>query len=389
MSGLATTPRVSAGKPRILCVDDEPYVLEGLKDTLRRGFDVYVAGSGADGLDLLRADPDAFAVVVSDMRMPVMPGSVFLREARLVAPDVARILLTGYADVESAAAAVNDGQLFRFLTKPCAADELLRACAAALAHHRLVSSERVLLEQTLRGSVQALADVLALASPVAFGRGTRVKALVTRLATAAEVSERWEVEVAALLAPIGAITLPEPVAQKLYTGTPLTPSEADMVACIPGMTRSILQHIPRLENVLEILGALERRFDSATPEAPIPVGALILRIVFDYDALQSQGATDAVALGTLRARAGEYDPALLNRFETLCGTAAVVAVREIRLDMLAAGMVLLDDVYATSGSLLIARGHVASPELVSRLHNFPRGFVREPLRVRPIAEDGS
>ena len=85
-------------KPRILCVDDEPMVLEGLRDSLRRSFDVRVATSGADGLALLSENRRDYAVVISDMRMPVMSGSVFLREARRVAPLAVRMLLTGYAD---------------------------------------------------------------------------------------------------------------------------------------------------------------------------------------------------------------------------------------------------------------------------------------------------
>ena len=105
----ASSPR--AGRPRILCVDDEPHILESLRDTLRRGFDVRTAGSGPEGLAMLEDGPDEYALIISDMRMPVMSGSVFLREARRVSPDASRILLTGYADLDAAVSAVNDAQL--------------------------------------------------------------------------------------------------------------------------------------------------------------------------------------------------------------------------------------------------------------------------------------
>jgi response regulator RpfG family c-di-GMP phosphodiesterase len=120
MSALAV-PNLAPGsnKPRILCVDDEPMVLDGLSDVLRRSFDVRVASSGAEGLAMLKEQRREVAVVISDMRMPEMPGSIFLREARRVAPLAVRMLLTGYADHEAAIKAVNDGQIFRFLTKPC------------------------------------------------------------------------------------------------------------------------------------------------------------------------------------------------------------------------------------------------------------------------------
>ena len=210
----------TATKPRILCVDDEPMVLEGLRDSLRRTFDVRVASSAADGLALLKANRRDYAVVISDMRMPVMSGAVFLREARRVAPLAVRMLLTGYADRDAAVTAINEGQIFRFLTKPCDRDDLTRACAAALWQHRVLAAERDLLEQTLHGSVKALTDVLALASPAAFGQGARLKTAVHALAEETGWDDAWEVEVAAMLAQVGAVTLPEETAEKLYAGIP-------------------------------------------------------------------------------------------------------------------------------------------------------------------------
>ncbi len=206
--------------PRILCVDDEPAVLESLSDTLHRHFDVWTATSGAAGLDQLRAEPLEFAVVLSDMRMPVMPGHVFLSEACKLAPDATRMLLTGYADVEAAISAVN-GQLFRFLTKPCSPTDLLASCQAALEQHRMRTAEKVLLEQTLKGSLKALSDVLALANPAAFGRSASVREHAQRLAVALDAGTTWEVGVAAMLAQLGAITLPPATAEKLYSGANL------------------------------------------------------------------------------------------------------------------------------------------------------------------------
>jgi hypothetical protein len=94
----------------------------------------------------------------------------------------------------------------------------VRACIAAVAQHRLITAERVLLEQTLRGSISALVDVLALASPAAFGRAGRVRGLVRKLADEVELENQWEVEVAAMLAHIGAVTLPAETAEKLDAG---------------------------------------------------------------------------------------------------------------------------------------------------------------------------
>src|SRR6201999_721168 len=148
------------------------------------------------------------AVVISDMRMPEMTGSTFLREARQVAPLAVRMLLTGYSDADAAIKTVSDEQIFRFLTKQCDRDELLQACAGALWQHRLQKTERELLEQTLHGAVSALSDVLALAAPAVFGQGARLRRLGSDLADQLGFDDTWELEVAALLSQVGAITLP-------------------------------------------------------------------------------------------------------------------------------------------------------------------------------------
>lgn len=142
-------------RPRVLFVDDEQQVLDGIAANLRRSFEVATATSAA-GLELLRADP-RIAVVVSDMRMPGMTGAAFPTQAREVAPQAVRILLTGQCDLDSAVAAVHGGQLFRFLTEPCQRDHLRVAIDTAVEQHRLQGAERELLEQTLPGSVRMLA----------------------------------------------------------------------------------------------------------------------------------------------------------------------------------------------------------------------------------------
>jgi response regulator RpfG family c-di-GMP phosphodiesterase len=384
VNGTASGNGARAARPRILCVDDEPHILESLRDTLHRKFEVRTATSGAEGLVELSEEPDQYTVVMSDMRMPGMSGAVFLREARNVAPDATRILLTGYADLEAAVSAVNEGQLYRFLTKPCPANDLLTTCLSALEQHRLKTAERVLLEQTLRGSVRALAEVLALANPAAFGRSARVRSLVSRLARSLEIEDAWEVEVSALLVNLGAVTLPPETAEKLYTGAPLNPGEQAMVQRVPEVTRRILDNIPRLEGVLEILDNYARSYRAMGAGRSLPLGARILRIALDYDELESHGSSEAVAIAAMRGRGKDYDGDLLDRF------ARIVAgdqeqekgrISQIPLLALRAGMRLADDVRSTSGALLIARGHVATEQLITRLWNLQTGSVREPLLV--------
>jgi len=389
MAAAGLTSDRRASKPRVLCVDDEPLVLDGLRDILCRSFEVRVATSGVEGLEILRGEPDAFAIVLSDMQMPVMTGPDFLREARLIAPDAVRVLLTGHADLQAAIRAFNGARLFRFLTKPCESGELLRACAAALGQHRLQTAERVLLEETLRGSVDALAEVLALTNPAAFGRAGRVKELVGKLAQAIDLKDRWEVEVAAMLAYIGAVTLPQATAEKVYAGAQLTEQETEMVKRVPEVTRQLLSKIPRLEGVLEILDKFRYDRDGVDADSlnALPVGARLLRIVVDYAELESRGASVTVALGAMRARA-VYDPRLMQAFVGEVGVAPA-SVRELSVGELRVGMTLADDVRSTRDELLLARGQNVTERLVERLRNRGTNSIREPVRVFERRTEGA
>jgi DNA-binding NtrC family response regulator len=138
---------------RILFVDDEPAVLDGYCRLLHKEFSMLTAVGGAAGLELIEgAKTDPFAIVVSDMRMPGMDGVQFLSRVRALSPDTVRIALTGQADMQTAADCVNEGSIFRFLTKPCQKDVLGRALTSGLVQYRLVLAEKELLEKTLSKS---------------------------------------------------------------------------------------------------------------------------------------------------------------------------------------------------------------------------------------------
>ena len=370
----------------ILCVDDEPHVLDGIKLNLRRRFEVLTATSGSEGLKLLEANP-GISVIISDMRMPEMDGATFLSRARQLAPNATRLLLTGQADLESTIQAVNEGQIFRFLAKPCPPATLLSAVETAAEQHRLVISERVLLEQTLRGCIQMLADVLALTNPLAFGRAMRVKTLVSELAAKVDLPDRWQVEVAAMLSQLGYISLPPATVEKLYVGNPLTAEEQKMVGRLPVITEQILAHIPRLETVRAMLAqqakpAVSRDLSKLDPkEQAMLKGAEMLRLAIELDELESRGRSTTEAVATIQGRGNRYDQSILNAFLSLNGLRERQRrLRSVPLNALAIGMVLLEDVRLTNGSLLVARGYEVTGGFLERAKNF-RGMIVEPLKV--------
>ncbi len=370
----------------VLCVDDEPKVLEGLVLNMRRHFRVSTALNGQAGLRIVESD-DPPAVVVSDMRMPEMDGAVFLSQVKERAPDVVRVLLTGQADIDSAMAAVNHGQIFRFLTKPCNAQTLIAAIQASAEQHRLVTAERVLLEQTLRGSIKTLTDILSLTNPLAFGRAVRLKQGCVDMGRALELPVSWQIEVAAMLSQIGRMTLPAGTNERLYYGKALSGEELEMVKRLPAVTVQLIESIPRLEAIRAILQGESVNYDgTGTPGGnpsgeAIPLGARILKIVGDYDAFETSGLEREVALGTMQARSGRYDPKLLDVFIRLKSESAPRGLVEVDLSSARAGSILARDVTSNTGVLLVARGQEVTVGLLHRLRNLPKGAVREPIAV--------
>lgn len=388
-----TARTATSVKARVLCVDDEPNVLEGLATNIGRRYDVQTATSGAQALEQLAGDPKK-AVIISDMRMPMMDGAAFLAKAKELAPEAVRILLTGQTDLDSAISAVNNGQIFRFLTKPCAPPTLLAAIAAAVEQHELITAERVLLAQTLHGCIKALTDVLALTNPAAFGRATRIKQLVGELAHKLNLRERWQVEVAAMLSQLGHITLPTETAEKLYFGQPLNAEEQQLADKLPALTEQLLGSIPRLEAVREMLAGYPRPFPSGAPRPEdlnrdvIYTGTQLLKLAVEFEALESHPTWARYALDKVNGRREHYDRRILAALVELRVKAdpSAEAVRKVSINELVVGMVLAADIKLPNGMLLAARGHEVTVRFLERIRAFPLGALRDGLLVTSPAQ---
>jgi response regulator RpfG family c-di-GMP phosphodiesterase len=361
------------GRPRVLCLDDESFVLDGLKRYLRLYYDVVTTTDPQEALTLLGAEPDnPIAVIVSDMRMPQMTGVQVLQQAESVSPDTTRVLLTGDADIHGAVAAINQGHVFRFLLKPCPQEDLKATVAAAVEQHRLVRAERDLLENTLKGSVDALMETLGMAQPALFSRADRLRRLVASLCDQLVVANGWQVEMAAQMGEIGAITLPASLVPALEGGTPATDAEAKMLARLPGIADSLLARIPRLEAVRDIVRhqlPTDRNPVTPLPEEA-PDGARLLQAVREYDALVWRGMPPDLAVAALSARKTHSREVLLALAEVGGMRLPNEAVLEIDAEELAIGDELADDLHSAKGLLLVGRGQIITERLLIRVGNY-------------------
>lgn len=365
---------------RILFVDDERNLLDSYRRSLGRKYSIETAGGGEEGLAAMAAR-GPFAVVVSDLRMPGMDGVRFLTEVRTRVPDSVRIMLTGGADVEAAVAAVNQGNLFRFLTKPCPPDQLAAALDAALQQYRLVTAEKELLEKTLSGSVRVLTEVLSLASPRAFGRAQRIRRIARQLADHLQVPKPWQVELAAMLSQLGAVTLTPELADKVESGAPLDEDEQTQVDSLPGVAASLIGNIPRLEPIARLIEG-SRTGAALSEDDATNKGVRALRAALAYDRQLARGSQPDQAREAIGKDLGEDAAQLAGVLIPSGSGEGQSRLRMLTMRDLGTGMVIDQDLRTRWGMLLVAKGQEVTAPLLARLRAYAaRGGIEEPFRV--------
>jgi Response regulator containing CheY-like receiver, AAA-type ATPase, and DNA-binding domains len=348
---------------KLLFVDDEPSVLDGYRRTLRKDFEVFTADSGMAGLELIKSD-GPFGVVISDMRMPEMDGVRFLSESCSLAPDSVRVLLTGYADFQSAINAVNQGRIFRFLTKPCTTDVLRAAIDDCIAQYMLITAEKEILEKTLMGSIEALTDVLSLASPMAFSRATRIRRYVQQLAAAMNLERTWKVEMAALVSQLGCITISDDIVERAHRSEPLSADEKAQFSKLPTVASDLIGRIPRLNDVAAMVALQQNVLEQLSSDVSeeVRIGASMLQLSMAFDDLISLGISEVAAHEKLRYRVRQF-PRVSQYLTSLHSVPTDVAPHAVRVTDLTVGMILAQEVRSKDGMLIATSGLSITPSL--------------------------
>ena len=372
---------------RILFVDDEPRILQALERQLGGMFEVQTAPGPEQGLrSLVQNGP--FAVVVSDFRMPGMNGIQFLSEVKRVNADTIRVMLTGQADLNTAIAAVNEGSIFRFLTKPCPTEALTAALDSAVEQHRLITSERELLEKTLSGSIKVLTEVLSLVNPGAFSRACLVRKYAAHIATYLKLRNIWECELAAMLCQLGYITVPQQVLDKVAAHEKLNPDERAVFSAHPAVAERLLENIPRLEKAAHMIRnqssapTIEERSEGlfAAPDG-VTMGTAILRTALEFDHLASAGKPRRDALAQMR-QSGLFHPRLLDALETADVQGVQRKVLMLRVSELNTTMIANQDICTSNGVLLLPKGEDLTVPMIEKLRGFARTVgIPQPLSV--------
>lgn len=416
-----TATQTPPAAPSILCVDDEPSILSALKRLFRpHGFTVLTAGSGQEALELLAQQP--VDVVISDMRMPQMDGAQFLEQVFQRWPETKRILLTGYADANATIAAVNLGHIWRYVAKPWNDAELVAAVQQALAHRRLERENAALVALTRRQNeelkqlnaaleakvaartaelqqmlamleksheelkkgfmttVKVLSSLFELRGSKLAGHSRRVAETARQLAQALQLDEAaaQDVLLAALLHDIGKISLPDHLLDKPFNT--MSAEERAQVMTHPQRGEQVLNAVDQLKKAAVLVRHHHECFDgSGYPDhlvgLAIPLGARILAVANDFDALQlgtlvSRPLKPAEARTYIFENRGKrYDPQVVAAFMAKVADQIPEEVQELpmRPGTLRPGMVLTRDLMHPDGYLLLAKGQAVDSVVIEQL----------------------
>lgn len=424
----APPPTDAAAAPAsatLLFVDDEPAILSALRRLFRPlGYRILLAESGDAALEVLAREP--VDLVLSDMRMPGMNGAQLQQIVCQRWPDVARLLLTGYADISSTIAAINQGEIQRYIAKPWDDQELLLAVREGLERARLrqenrrllaltqahneqlerrvaartseLSQVNAMLEQAFADlrqnfllSIKVFAGLMELREAGQAGYSERVGQLARRLAAALNLppTEQDDCYAAGLLHEVGKIGLPDALLRKpvsmmrgedlaLYRRYPLLGEAALMpLSGLRGAARLIRSHQERMDG----LG-----FPDGLSGADLPLAAQVVGLAAAYEGLQagrlSERPHDAAhARAVIRGTAGtHFSTPVVEAFERLLTAAPVQAPSELELVAadLEPGMVMAQDLLSPQGTLLLAAGFVFDASVIRTIREL---VAREGLGI--------
>lgn len=381
-------------KDKILVVDDDKNACAAYTRMLHKHFETAVAHGGSEALQRIKEE-GPFASILADMHMPGMSGLELLARCRELAPETVRVMMTGDDEQKTAVDAVNQGQVFRFLTKPCAPEDLVHALEGAVHQHHLQKMEKEILEQTLSGAIQVMTELLSTLDPQAFGIATLLRDRALKVASVLRVERDWEIGLVALLSPIGRLSISSHVLQKAQTGQPMSAEEMSLLERAPEFGARLLRRIPRMEGVAEAIRFQAKGFDgSGFPRdsvqgEDIPLAARILKPLTDMMRIEHQGRSILGSLEELRARSVLYDPKVLTAIVSLAEAELGLPsmggrqAREVGLAELKEGQILASHVLTAKGRMVLMPGIRLSAGHIQLLQNLAELLeLEEPIRIR-------
>ncbi|MFH0882747.1 MAG: HD domain-containing phosphohydrolase [bacterium] len=415
----------------LLFVDDEPNILSALKRVfLDDDFEVLTANSGKEALGFLKSKE--IQLIISDQRMPEMSGTELLAKVRETKPEIMRIILSGFADMDAAVDAINNGQIYQFIFKPWNDEELRSVVLRALETHDLQKENKRLLvelkelnsqlaqkvkertalivqknlelgklnkslESSLVSTVRVFVNLIDLSRPEVSRHARRVATLATAFAKQMDWEEKQihDIEIAALLHDIGKIGIPVTILRKPKED--LLDGELKALNNHPIIGQNTLGAIDAFNYVGKIIRAHHERWDGkGFPDElsgeDIPIEARLLAVCNHYDHLEEEGRTRAFIEKFFRNNAGEaFDPNIVKYMLDFVGNvsglddseddggggrsrAEETSQRKVKVlpNELKPGMVLADNLLTGKGIFLLPQGQLLKETHIRSIHDIQR-----------------
>ncbi len=328
------------------------------------------------------------SLILLDVVMPAMDGYEVCRRLKNNAQTehIPVIFLTGKTDPDDIVQGFHAGGV-DYIAKPFRKEELLSRVHTHLTLHETqrslknaVREKDVLLDETLKGSIRVLIDILAMTNPDAFAQTIRVRSIAKKMAMRLGLENVWEIEIGVLLSHLGCALLPQEIVSKKQAGRRLTTQENTIFNSHPKTAARFIANIPRLEQVAE---SILNQFADYDPVLGADIIKDFIRIVFDYDNLIQSGNTQQQALDQMNGATQRYNPLVLGALEAeVRRLIDGCVVRTVQFDELKPGMIIADDIRNASNLILVRRNSELSEVLLEKLQNLRYcGRTYDPVKI--------
>jgi len=372
--------------PAILVIERDAKLLTGVEHALLSVASVHTASSAKE-VDSACRDAGNVSVILSAPSLPKLETSQLTTVLRELQPNAVRVLMVGNETVRALTAAVNAWSPLRVLQKPFTAELLRQTVGQAQQAYARGHAERRLVEETLHGSLEAMASMLAVVQPAAFGRAARLRRIVTLLAERIGLTDTWDLQTAAMVSQFAAVSLPAELVDRLSCNRPIVMGEAAQVLAALEATLHVIERIPRMARVCEILRTVELlpsgvrgtlRRSPATRDAE-----RVLTLALDFDGLYAEHGSASAALRVMESLIERYHAPYFDAMRELVGAPNLAPLVDLPLSNARIGQIFAADVRAPNGILLIARGQPVTSPLLTKIRHDWQAFAAKTM-VRMI-----
>ena len=375
---------------KILFVDDEESVLKGIVLNLGKKFDITIATSPVEALQLLK-DGNKFSVVVIDYIMPGMNGADLLQNIRSYDQSLVAILLTGATNFEYAANFVRKGGAFRLLSKPCPPDELSNTIEEALLYRSKVLHDNNSLDRIMNEVVRSFTSVLAAALPLYFGRSQRVMRMASEIGRLLKLRSLWRMDPACAFSHLGFATLPPEVQLRAYRNEDVKDHELEIINSFGSFSKEMLSNIPRMDEVMGVVDLIGLNYcEPDQDDNDAAKLASVIRLARHYDFYASKGQNRPMIFESLLKNKSIYFQDAVHALGEIRGyESGGPQVMTVETRNLSKGMRLQEDLFLQNGELFAPQGSIVNPPLLYVMNNYRVCAIKDPFPHSIMVTQGS